>query len=366
MSSSAAASLVLAALCLTGCAPPPEDPSEHVAAVKPIPILTDTVITEPWPDTWQAPGFVRKRGAITLSSQFAGVVRLLAVKRGDRVKAGAALIEFDTGDISDSLKEAETATAVTPESLKEAGEAVEVARLKSTVATAEPARSKALKALEAALAHQAELRARRSSTEAARHAAQSMREASVIRAPSAGRILNVFTEPGKLVAASAPLIRMEATDFYFETTVESTQAERVVAGAEVTIALDRGKCEGVAVVDAVTDSETPGLKEVSATLPCKAAPLNTRGVMTFRGSPHTVISVAEDAVLRQEGRASVYLVEDGLAKLRRVTVAGKEKGRLEVIAGLAPGTKVMRNPPRALKDNTPVAIIAPGKPPAKP
>ena len=61
-------------------------------------------------------------------------------------------------------------------------------------------------------------------------------------------------------------------------------------------------------------------------------------------------------VATRNDRTSVFLVEDWLAKLRRITAGETRADLVEVIAGLAPGSRVVPEPAATLKDNAPVVF----------
>ena len=351
----------LLALLLVGCSSGNSDPADHVPFVPRTAVEIDVVRAEPWPDTWQAGGFVRKREPITLSNRFAGIAGRVAVKVGDKVKAGTVLVEFDSEGIESNLKQAESAPDVTPKMLQQAAEAVEMARLKANAAADEPGRARAKAALAKALERQSSLRAKKAGVEASRAAAGAMRDSAIVRAPVAGRISAVLIAPGKLVAEDTALVGMEPDEVYFETTVDSLKIEQVTPGTRVQVSLDRQKCSGQATVTEVVDSAAAGMKNVRATLPCKNPQLNYRGKLRFDGPLETVVSVAAAAVIRSKETTSIFLLEDGVARLRKITVGRSHGDRLEAIAGLAPGAKVVLTPPETLRDNGPVVVVGTGK-----
>ena len=295
---------------------------------------------------------------MTLSSRLAGVVRSIGVKPGDRVKAGAVLVEFDRADIEQALQSAESASVVTPASAHAVMEAVEMARGNVSGAKTEAERATARAALGKALGRQADLRARSSAIEAARQAAEAMRDSAMVRSPVAGLVTAVLVTHGKLVAGETPLVQLEPSELYFETTVENAKVEKVAQGTLVQVSVDKQPCMGPVEIVEIADSAAAGMKNVRTALPCRNARADYRGVMTFRGAPQTVVSVASAAVIRPKDVTSVFLVEDGVAKLRRITLGASNGARVEAIAGLAPGAKVVLVPPDGLKDKAPVVVVA--------
>jgi multidrug efflux pump subunit AcrA (membrane-fusion protein) len=70
-----------------------------------------------------------------------------------------------------------------------------------------------------------------------------------------------------------------------------------------------------------------------------------------------VVTIAASALVKGTEKPSVYLVEGGLAHLRRITTGEMRDDRVEAIAGLAPGSKVVVEPPANLKDNALVRVL---------
>ena len=55
------------------------------------------------------------------------------------------------------------------------------------------------------------------------------------------------------------------------------------------------------------------------------------------GTPRTVVSVHKDAVINRRGKTLVFLVIDGAAQIRPVSLGEAVGGRFEVLGGLKPG-----------------------------
>jgi len=121
-------------------------------------VKVDVIRADPWPDTWEASGFVRRRQPVTFVSRMAGTVKRVAVSKGQHVKAGDLLVAFDIADLDSGPGEAKTAKPPSPEAIRKAGEAVEMARLTLGTAKTEEAQKAARAAMDRALNAQANLR----------------------------------------------------------------------------------------------------------------------------------------------------------------------------------------------------------------
>src|SRR5262249_24075235 len=155
--------------------------------------------------TWDAPGFATEGLPVTMVARMTGVVKRVAVSKGQRIKAGDVLVVFDTHNVDSAAERTTSARPRSADEIRKAGEAVEMARLKLGAAKTDADKKTAQTALERALARQAEMRARSSGAQSAHLAEEAMRDAATILAPSAGKITDLFVVSGKLVAAQTPL-----------------------------------------------------------------------------------------------------------------------------------------------------------------
>ncbi len=69
-----------------------------------------------------------------------------------------------------------------------------------------------------------------------------------------------------------------------------------------------------------------------------------------------VILLPEDAVVRLEGQDVVFVYEQGVARVRPVTVGGRRGSRVAVDSGLAEGEQVIAAPPARLEDGARVLV----------
>jgi hypothetical protein len=143
---------------------------------------------------------------------------------------------------------------------------------------------------------------------------------------------------------------------YVEALVDALKLGAAAVNSPVTVAAGKS-CSGEATILQILETGSDGQKEVRTSLPrCKEVRADGQGRVRFEGESHKVVTVVESAVVRAGGRPSVFLVEDGFARQHRITVGEGRDGRLEAIAGLAPGSKVVVNPPAGLKDGALVVV----------
>jgi len=66
--------------------------------------------------------------------------------------------------------------------------------------------------------------------------------------------------------------------------------------------------------------------------------------------------VQSTAIIKRDGKDAVFLIDNNIAKLALVNVAGKV-GDLIRVSGIKPGDKVVLNAAEKLKDGATVAIL---------
>lgn len=308
-------------------------------------------------------GTVTAERSARLSPRVDGLVARVLVDAGDRVEAGAHLLELDAELANLALRRARAGTAQAraqaEESRRLADEAQRLAAdqhiAQTEVATRQAAVTLADAALGAATAaerEQAELVARHRLT-----------------APFAGVVAERLTEAGEWVARGTPVLALVATDkLRLDVQAPQERYAQVVEGAAVEVRPDAqpdlvlagrvqakvpvgdGSSRGFLVrilVDDAGEKLLPGTSaSVRIDLPAAAG-----------GS----VLVPADALLRYpDGGNGVFVAidEDGAlrARQRRIDVGRELGGRIEVLTGLAAGEQVVVRGNEGLRDGQAVRV----------
>jgi hypothetical protein len=82
----------------------------------------------------------------------------------------------------------------------------------------------------------------------------------------------------------------------------------------------------------------------------------------FRGAPRRALLVPASAIQRYGQVSSVYVVQEGVARLRMVQAGPSSGAGIEILAGLDLGESVVTAPIGRLADGTRVAVAATRKP----
>jgi len=365
-------SLVLLAACR-------EEPKPAAAAPQaPVAVRVAAVALEERPEVYEATGTVRARTAATLSSKVMGYVQEVHVRVGDRVREGQPLVTLDARDLETGVRRADAARAEIESAIPEAESGMAAAKAQLELAQAtykridELARKKSvsnqeldeasarLKAAQAAndmaRARRAQLDAKMAQVGEERQAAAIMRGYAQINAPFAGVVTARSVEPGNLAAPGAPLLTLEREGAYrLEAAVEESKLPAVRAGQSVDVALEAldrtipaRVSEVVPAVDASSRAYT-----VKIDLPALAQVRSGMfGRALFPLGKRQVLAVPAGAVVERGQLQAVYVVEEGAAHTRLVTLGAKG----EVLSGLAAGEKVVVPVPASLNDGAKVEV----------
>jgi len=365
-------SLVLLAACR-------EEPKPAAAAPQvPVAVRVAAVALEERPEVYEATGTVRARTAATLSSKVMGYVQEVHVRVGDRVREGQPLVTLDARDLETGVRRADAARAEIESAIPEAESGMAAAKAQLELAQAtykridELARKKSvsnqeldeasarLKAAQAAndmaRAKRAQLDAKMAQVGEERQAAAIMRGYAQINAPFAGVVTARSVEPGNLAAPGAPLLTLEREGAYrLEAAVEESKLPAVRAGQSVDVALEAldrtipaRVSEVVPAVDASSRAYT-----VKIDLPALAQVRSGMfGRALFPLGKRQVLAVPAGAVVERGQLQAVYVVEEGAAHTRLVTLGAKG----EVLSGLAAGEKVVVPVPASLNDGAKVEV----------
>jgi RND family efflux transporter MFP subunit len=182
---------------------------------------------------------------------------------------------------------------------------------------------------------------------------------AAITAPFDGVVTERFADPGNLAAPGAPLLRLDASGTpRVEARVDERRVEYVRPGDVVDVIVDEG--EGVSVEGTVSEvgrAIDAGARAftVKVVLPAGVAPRSgTFARLRFRGAVRQALAIPAAAVRRQGQVTSVFVVRDGVARLRLVQAGAADGERITVLSGLDAGEVVVSHPPPALADGQPV------------
>jgi RND family efflux transporter MFP subunit len=327
-----------------------------------------------------ASGYVTARRAATVSSKVTGKVVEVLIEEGLKVKAGQILARLDDANVKASLKVAEAqlesakaALEQTRAQLKQASQeyqrVTELAKQHiASQSDLDQAEANA-KSLQAHLAQQ-ELDV----TVAERQVAgwQQQLDDMTIRAPFDGVITTKDAQPGEMispVSAGGGFTRtgigtiVDMGSLEIEIDVNESYINRVEPGQAVAATLDaypewKIPCKVIAIIP-TADRQKSTVKvrvgfdqldpRILPEMSVKVAFRDIGGAAATR-----TVTVPKTAAQSRDGRDVVFIVQNGRAERRAVTVSDTQGDAAVLSAGVAAGEKVIVNAPADLKDGTAV------------
>lgn len=344
----------LAALAGAACGGPAQT---SPAAARAVPVRTAVVTTRDIDQSLTLTGTLRPRNQAQVSAEVGGRLVRVLKDDGDRVRAGDTLAILDATDYRLAHDRARASLQVAEANRAHAQAEEERAQnLLRTGGITDKDRLAAQVALRVAEAGVAQARA-----EAAIAAAQQGRAA--VRAPFTGRVAGRAADPGTMIAAGAPLFTVvDDSVFELRAAVPSASYNAVKVGAAVQVSVDA--MPGLPVAGRVA-RVTPLVDERNRSFEVVIeVPGNPALVGGLFARAHVAVGrmagamvVPPGAIIRgtNEGEADVWVVTGPSAVKRTVAVGSEMADGVHVVSGLAPGERVVVDPPAALAPGVTVA-----------
>lgn len=355
-----------------------DEQTTTAADAAPLAVTFDTAVMTTMPDTFESGGALVARQTAVISSRVLAPVLRVTVQPGDRVRRGQVLVQLDGEDIagrsagaSSTLAGARASVRAAESQQVAAESAVTLARAThERIARLHKERSATAQELDQAVAAlrgaEAQLATASAQVEAATRsvdaAAAGSRVATIteswttLTAPFDGLVVSRQVDPGTTAAPGQPLVTIEGTSgLQMEVRVDASRAAGLSVGQPAEIRVETGgisdwtgaRITEIARVDPMSHSFT-------VTLDAPATPGWRSGYFgraRFSGPSSQRLTVAETAIVTRGQLTFVYLVDaEGRARLRVVSTGAARDGRVELLAGLSAGDRVVTNPPAALAD----------------
>jgi RND family efflux transporter MFP subunit len=221
----------------------------------------------------------------------------------------------------------------------------------------------AVASLDSAEAQLASARARAAAATGARDAAHATLQTSeisesytVLSAPFDGVITERRADPGSMALPGAPLLMLEdPTAFRLEVQVDEARAARVAVGQTAEARVDSaGRADWVAGTVVEVARLDPASHSFLVKVEVPADPGVRSGLFgraRFPGPARRALTVPSTAVVRRGQLTFVFTVDaEGIARLRPIMTGTLTGDRVEALAGVQAGDRVVLNPPAALND----------------
>jgi RND family efflux transporter MFP subunit len=341
--------LLLSCLLIIAACGPRNEPASGPAAV---PVRTAM------PAPFAAAGPVRAIGRIeaaeetTLSFASGGVVARLTADIGEPFARGRLLAELDATALDAALTQAQRAEDQSRRDL---------ARVESLVARQLVARQQLDDAR--TVLDQREAESRR---------AGNARRYGTISAPQDGFVLQRLVEPGEVVAAGQPVLRIASrrSGFSLKAEVADREAAGIRTGDRATVTVDA--LPDLLIPARVTRvggqaGEQSGSVTVELQLQANVAGLRSGLIAKLRltqsgDAAATGLGIPTAALLEvEEDRAQVYVAKGGLAEQRSIRIGRLGADQVQVLEGLAADEPVITAGQFRLRDGVAIAIADAGE-----
>ncbi|MGH9463642.1 MAG: efflux RND transporter periplasmic adaptor subunit [Vicinamibacteria bacterium] len=328
---------------------------------------------------YQAAGTLQARETAVLTSKVAGFVREVKVRSGDRVEQGQLLIVLEADELEARLRGARAALEESRQAAVEAESGLEAAEATARLGTTTYERFQELnekRAVSRQEFDEVEERytaalAGKKSAEAGRvraHSALERAEADVavaeamwrytqIVSPFPGRVIERHVDPGNLASPGGRLLVIEQRGpLRAEVSVDQSEVGSIAVGSFADLQLQgrAGPVRGRVgeVVPAVDPSSRAFLVKVDLPEEAEGLPL-APGMFVraeFEVGETERMQISAAALFRRGELDMVWVIEEGRAQLRLVTVGSRRGDLIEVLSGLSDGERIVVQPDSTLQE----------------
>lgn len=386
----AGVALTLATL-TSGCGS--ETPAAAAAAApEPLAVSTAAVESRPIERYLRVTGSLMADEQAEVSAELAGRVTATPIERGTRVPAGAVLVRISAAETSAQLQEAEANAGqiearlgLAPGQTFDPKRVPEVLNAEASLKLAEAEFARIQSLLDQKVVSQSEWEQRRTQVEAARQqykvavnvAEQSFRSLqaararvalasksladTAVRAPFAGLVAERAVSVGDYVTKGTRVATVVSIDpLRVELTVPEQAIAQVKVGQPVRLTVDAYPGEQFT---ATVRFVSPSVRVDQRALTVEAIAPNKDGrlkpglfatALIQQGAPAPALTVPDSAIETVSGTSRLYVVKDGKAEERIVTLGEKVGGRTEIATGLVGGEVVVAEPRGRITDGMPV------------
>jgi RND family efflux transporter MFP subunit len=335
----------------------------------PIPVTAATVAMTDLDETFEAGGVVQAQTTATLTSRILAPVMAVRVKPGDRVRSGQVLITLDGRDLRARARSAVAGARGAEQRAQAADADVRAAESSLALAKATYDRIAALHAKRSATSQEldeatASLRAAEArvaatsarlqeataaiaSSQADSDVANTIESFTEIASPFDGVVTEKMVEPGNMASPGTPLLRVEDRRvFRLDVRIDESRAGTLTVGSMVPVVAVDSPTDTARTLNGTISEIARAIDSDARAFLVKIALPTTEGLRSgmfgrarFTGRTRRSLTVPSDAVVRRGQVTSVFVVDNGVARLRLVNVADGE-----VLAGLKEGERVIVKP----------------------
>jgi len=314
--------------------------------------------TQKIPETVDAIGTVRAVDSSVLSAQIMGTITSIAVREGDRVRAGQTLISIDATQLAAQSDRARAAVETAEQQIAAAESDAALAEstlkryemLKEQKSVSPQEFDEVQARSQAAQARLAMVRSQEAEAKAAEAAARTMQSYSRIHAPFDGMVVERRVDPGAMAAPGSPLLTIEkAGPLRLEVSVDESLLSEVRLGAGIAVRIDTlGSSPVAGKIAQIVPAADPASRSFLVKIDLPALPGLHSGMsghaLLERGSKD-VMMIPLSAIVVHGSMQSVYVVgQNQIASVRYISTGNSHGNAIEVLSGLSAGEPVVDTP----------------------
>lgn len=309
-----------------------------------IPVSITEVETAKLDKSFTAQGNFAPIQSLTLMSETQGQVQRVLKRKGDKVKAGDVLLLVENNTMAADLATAQTNAEKAKRDLERfenlaAGEAITQRQLEDARLAAK-------------------------STQAQLVAARQRLNKTRITAPISGEINEIYVEVGSYLNMGTKLYDIVNVDkLKLQVKVSESEVLLVEKGAKVKVKADAGSGQEYdGTVTAIAAQADPTLKFDVEVEVKNAANNNLRagmyGTASFEAAEQRdALLLPREAIVGSIQNPSVYVVNNGVANLRKVRVGTVTQDKVEILDGVKPGEQVVQSGQINLREGIKVSVL---------
>jgi len=324
-------------LILVGCEKN-EPPQADTAVLEPVRVTLATASQMPITSQIELIGTVEAVNRAEIAAKVSGTITAMPVVLGSRVQKGDLLVEISAGEIDAKLQQSHAQREQAKRNL-----ARERKLLQKNAATPET-----VKSLEESLAI----------AEAAYQEARIMQSYTRVLSPFTGRVTSKDANIGDLATPGKALVRIEdEARLQVLTNIPETIISKIHKGDQLTVKVPAANLTVPGTVQEVAPTANPTTRSGKVKLDLEANPALHPGQfarVALALDNSSMLAVPGSAVSTVGQMQRVFVVQDGVARLRLVRCGASHGDQVEILSGLEPGEHVVVTYQQPLRDHQPV------------
>jgi RND family efflux transporter MFP subunit len=305
-----------------------------------------------------AAGRVAAKQEVTLRAEVAAKVLKLHHRRGEPVKQGEPLVTYDAADLKSRVRVAEAAVQLARAQQLQAEQAA--ANIETNLSRTRRLRDSGAVPVAQVDDLEGQQKALTRATESARagvgealanvEVARTALSKAVVLAPFAGTVLTTSVEEGETAVPGAPLLQLaDMAALHVDAEIDEGDLGRIKVGMPVDVSFDAFPGERLrGTLEEIAPSVTRDLHGGRSVAIKAALPPDERLRVGMSADVDIIVAVREDALFvppnAVQGRGAervVYVVQDGVAHKRTISVGISTWESVEIKSGLTQGEAVV-------------------------